>query len=105
MRKPRRRNWPNSAHYSGAVSRLRLLGFLLESATERLVPGLGSGNADHFVLLVADIEVEVGKELGFREGIGRVDAEKGMLPGRFDAGLASDFDPTSDPHAIGDARI
>jgi len=55
--------------------------------------------------MVADVEVEVGKELGFREGVGGVDAEEGMSPGRFDARLAPDLDPASDPQSIGDAGI
>src|SRR6478736_2265671 len=76
-----------------AIERPCLPGVHLEGATERLVPGLGCGDADHFVLMVADIEVEVGEELGFREGIGRVDAEERMPPGRIDAGLAPDINP------------
>ena len=36
----------------------------LERAAKRLVPGLGSGDPDQLILIVAGVEVEVGEKLG-----------------------------------------
>src|SRR5262245_42045682 len=52
----------------------------LEGAAKSLIPGLGGGDADQFVLIVAGIEVEVGEELRFWQGIRRVDTEEGLGP-------------------------
>src|SRR5918995_3608074 len=46
----------------------------LEGAAEPLVPRLRCGHPDQRVLIVAHIEVEVGEELGLRQGGGWVDA-------------------------------
>src|SRR6478609_11292637 len=87
------------------IKGLRWPGVYLEGAAEGLIPWLGWRDADHFILMVTDIEVEVGEELSFRERVGGIDAEEWMPPWQLDARLATDLDPASDPHPIGDARI
>ena len=55
--------------------------YLLESAAEALVPGLGGGDADEGVFAVARVEVEVGEELQFGQRVRGVDAQVLVWPG------------------------
>src|SRR5205823_3851139 len=73
----------------------------LECPPEGLVPGLGRGDPHHLVLVVTDVEVEVGEELELGQRVGRVDAEIGIGPGWANAVLADDLDPTPDAQPIG----
>jgi len=62
---------------------------------------LGCGDTDDFFLLIADIEVEVREELGFRQWIRWIYAEPGIPPGWPDAGGTADLDAAPNAQAIG----
>src|SRR5436190_22877472 len=76
----------------------------LKGSTEVLVPGLGSRDADDLVLAVAHVEVELGEEFLLGKGIGGVDAEVGLAPGRAHTRPAAHFDAAADSQAVDDPR-
>ena len=75
-----------------------------EAAPQRLVERLRSGDAHHVGLPVAQVEVELGRELGRRQRVGRVDAQPVEGPGRAlgRAGVVPEqLDPAADPQPVG----
>src|SRR6187200_2982621 len=76
----------------------------LEGAAERLIPGLGRRDPDQLVLVVAGVEVEMSEELGLGEGVGGIDAEEWLPPGRLHVRGAADLDAAADAQAIGHPR-
>lgn len=77
----------------------------LERAAQCLVPRLRCGDAEDLLLAVADVQVEVGEELRLGEGIGGIDAEVCMRPGRTDSRLATHLDSPADPQAVRQAGM
>lgn len=72
----------------------------LKGASQRLIPWLRRGDAEDLLLPVAHVQVEMREELRLGKGIGRVDAEVGVWPGRASPGCAAHLDPPADAQAV-----
>jgi hypothetical protein len=70
-----------------------------------LIPWLRSGDTAYDVLAIAGVEIELGEELLFGQGICGIDAEVGLRPEGVHAWRAADFNAPPNTQAIGQAGL